>query len=155
MHEGDGMKLDESVILKTIELIEKINNQKKNSVTLGSENMTFFRNEGHIIKFVGEEPGIYSSEIARRFGVTRAVIQKSLGKLEQRGMLCKSVDESDRKRMKIYLTDKGKVAYTKLLEHQHQINKKFFDCISAMSAQELETINKYLSMTINVLDEFE
>ena len=72
------------VISLYISLIEKIANGRTNVLDFGSEDMTFYRGEIHIIKIIGDSPGIYSSEIARYMGITRAVVHKTLLKLEKR-----------------------------------------------------------------------
>ena len=62
------------VVERYIALIEKIANGKNNMLSFVGKDMTFYRGEIHIIKKIGDNPGIFSSEIARDMGITRAVI---------------------------------------------------------------------------------
>ena len=70
-----------------IDLTEQIANSKTNILDFGSEDMTFYRGEIHMIKMIGDFPGIYSAELARKFGITRPVVHKTLQKLSDRGLI--------------------------------------------------------------------
>ena len=148
---SDKSELEKQAIIGTVEMIEKIENNKLESVVL-AENLILSRAESHVIKIIGDEPGIFSSEIARRFNVTRAAIQKTLGRLEKRVLLSKEVDTADKKRIRLYLTDDGKNALNLLTQHQMKINAGFFSAIALMTAEELDAVNKYLAMACSVLD---
>lgn len=82
--------IQNEVIDSFIKLTEKISNGKTNILDFGSNDMVFYRGEIHIIKMIGDYPGIYSSEIARNFGITRAVVHKTLLKLEKRNLVKKN-----------------------------------------------------------------
>mgnify|MGYP001242671438 CR=1 FL=1 len=91
------------------------------------------------------------SEIAQRFNVTRAVISKTIKKLETRGFIIKEEVKADKKKLAVYLTKKGEKAYT---AHQqfHLINdKEIFDYLDGLTERELyavkEFINKAKKMT--------
>ena len=95
--------IQNEVIDSFIKLTEKISNGKTNILDFGSNDMVFYRGEIHIIKMIGDYPGIYSSEIARNFGITRAVVHKTLLKLEKRNLVEKKQDLEDKKRQKLYI----------------------------------------------------
>jgi DNA-binding MarR family transcriptional regulator len=132
------------VINAFITLTENISNSKTNVLDFGSEDMTFYRGEIHIIKMVGDYPGIFSSEIARRFGITRAVIHKTLLKLEERGLVRKEQDETDKKRHRLFLTEKGKTAYRYHEEYHNKHDKALFDYVADMPEGQLEAIKGFL-----------
>ena len=71
----------DAVVNSFIELTERIANSKTNILDFGSEDMTFYRGEIHMIKMIGDFPGIHSAELARKFGITRPVVHKTLQKL--------------------------------------------------------------------------
>lgn len=143
--------LSQSVTEKTIELIEKISNAKANKVRL-DDGQVFYRGESHILKIIGDEPGIFSSEIARRFGVTRAVIHKTLNKLEERGLVKKEEDEEDRKRYKLFLTEEGRRSSALLARRQSVVASAFFSCVSEMTEAELRAVINFLDSSNKVLD---
>jgi DNA-binding MarR family transcriptional regulator len=132
------------VINAFITLTENIANSKTNVLDFGSEDMTFYRREIHIIKMIGDYAGIFSSEIARRFGITRAVIHKTLLKLEEQGLMRKEQDTTDKKRHKLFLTEKGKTAYYYHEEYHNKYDKALFDYTADMSLGQLEAIKGFL-----------
>ena len=132
------------VIERYIALIEKIANGKNNTLSFAGKDMTFYRGEIHIIKKIGDNPGIFSSEIARDMGITRAVIHKTLLKLEERGFVEKKEDTEDKKRKKLFLTKKGKAAYTAHEKYHQTYDKSFFDFIDSLNEQECSLINLFL-----------
>lgn len=139
------MSLDREVINAFITLTESISNSKTNVLDFGSEDMVFYRGEIHLIKMIGDYPGIFSSEIARKFGITRAVIHKTLLKLEQRGLINKDKDTADKKRHKLFLTVKGQEAYRCHEAYHNQYDKALFDYVASMSDEQLDAIKGFLS----------
>ena len=132
------------VIERYIALIEKIANGKNNTLSFAGKDMTFYRGEIHIIKKIGDNPGIFSSEIARDMGITRAVIHKTLLKLEERGFVEKEEDTEDKKRKKLFLTKRGQAAYTAHEKYHQTYDKSFFDFIDSLNEQECSLINLFL-----------
>lgn len=138
--------LETEVIHAFIALTETIAHSKTNIMVFGSEDMTFYRGEIHINKMIGDYPGIYSSEIARKFGIARAVVHKTLIKLECRGLVIRHADEEDRKRHKLYLTDKGQRACACHEEYHNTYDRALFDYIDDLSEDELQAIKHFLNL---------
>ncbi|GLC83330.1 MarR family winged helix-turn-helix transcriptional regulator [Lacrimispora brassicae] len=137
-------RLETEVINGFIALTESIANSRTNVLNFGSEDMTFYRGEIHIIKMIGDYPGIFSSEIARRFGITRAVVHKTLLKLEDRGLVSKEPCDDDKKRHKLFLTEKGRLAYDCHEEYHNQYDKVLFDYVAGLPDSQLEAIKCFL-----------
>lgn len=144
--------LRQQVIEKTILMIEKIANAKEEKVIL-PDGQEFYRGESHLLKIVSDRPGIYSSEIARCFHVTRAVIHKTLKKLEERGLVEKKQDEQDKKCYKLYVTDKGRKASKELERIQLGKAAAFFECVKGLSREDLEGVIRFLDSANQVLDQ--
>lgn len=139
------------VINAFIALTENIANSRTNVLDFGSEDMTFYRGEIHIIKMLGDYPGIYSSEVARRFGITRAVVHKTLLKLDERGLIRKEGDDQDKKRHKLFLSEKGQLAYRRHEEYHNQHDQALFDYVAEMSGSQLEAIRGFLEHANNLI----
>lgn len=139
------------VINAFITLTENIANSRTNILNFGSEDMTFYRGEIHIIKMIGDYPGIFSSEIARRFGITRAVVHKTLLKLEERELVIKEQDEENRKRHNLFLTEKGQLAYQYHEEYHNQHDKSLFDYVDGLPSDQLEAIKDFLEHANNLI----
>ncbi|QTQ15165.1 MarR family transcriptional regulator [Treponema parvum] len=114
--------------------------------------MTFYRGEIHIIKKIGDNPGIFSSEIARDMGITRAVIHKTLLKLEERGFVEKEEDTEDKKRKKLFLTKRGQAAYTAHENYHRTYDKSFFDFIDSLNEQEYALIERFLEKANEMIE---
>lgn len=144
-------KLETEVINSFISLTENISNSRTNVLDFGSEDMTFYRGEIHIIKMIGDYPGIFSSEIARRFGITRAVVHKTLLKLEDRGLVNREPYNDDKKRQKLFLSEKGQLAYRYHEEYHNKYDKVLFDYVAELSNSQLETIKGFLEHASNLI----
>lgn len=127
-----------------IRMTERIANGKMNVLNFGSEDMTFYRGEIHMIKMVGDCPGIFISEMARNFNVTRAVVAKTVNKLVERGLIHKEEYENDKKRLCLYLTEKGKKAYNLHQEYHKEFDSSLFDYLDSLNDNELKLIQEFL-----------
>lgn len=139
------------VIGSFIELTEQIANSKTNILNFGSENMTFYRGEIHIIKMIGDFPGIHSAELARKFGITRPVVHKTLQKLSERGFITKQDDIEDKKRSLLYLTEMGQLAYQEHEKYHNKNDKELFDFLADVSSDKLDAINDFLNHAIGLI----
>ncbi|WP_286905604.1 methyltransferase domain-containing protein [Clostridium sp. UBA1652] len=139
------------VIDSFIELTERIANGKTNVLDFGSEDMKFYRGEIHMIKTIGDYPGIHSAELARKYGITRPVVHKTLQKLSERGLITKEDDPEDKKRYLIYLTEKGKIAYDAHEEYHDKYDKALFDFLDNTSSDKLESIKGFLEHAISLI----
>ena len=141
-----------TVIEQYIALVEKIANGKNNTLSFAGKDMTFYRGEIHIIKKIGDHPGIFSSEIAREMGITRAVIHKTLLKLEERGFVEKEADTGDKKRKKLFLTKRGQAAYTAHEQYHQGHDKSFFDFIASLNEQVCALIECFLEKANEMIE---
>ncbi|MBB6215407.1 DNA-binding MarR family transcriptional regulator [Anaerosolibacter carboniphilus] len=137
-------KLQNLVIHDFIRMTERIANGKTNVLHFGSEEMTFYRGEIHMIKMVGDCPGIFISEMARNFNITRAVVAKTIRKLEERGFLNKEEDAKDRKRLRLFLTEKGKRAYALHHEYHQTFDRPLFAYLESLDDNELRVLQEFL-----------
>lgn len=142
----------QNVVTSFISLTEKIANSKTNVLDFGSTDMTFHRGEIHMIKMIGDFPEIYCSELARKLGITRAVVHRTIGILEKRDLITKVTDEQNKKRFNLLLTDKGQQAY-QLHEEYHQTHDQaLFNYLSELNSDELIAIEDFLSHATDLID---
>ncbi|QOR35011.1 MarR family transcriptional regulator [Clostridium sp. 'deep sea'] len=140
------MKDKANYILKNfVQLVESAANGKKKVLDFG-DGMVFHRREIHIIKVIGDFPGIYLSEIAQRFNVTRAVIWKALKKLEARKLVYKCSYEGDKKKQSIYLTEQGQKAYYAHHKFHEENDAQIFNYLLALSEHDLNTISHFVKL---------
>lgn len=133
-----------------IALTESIANSRANVLDFG-EGMVFHRGEIHVVKMVGDRPGLYSSEIARLFGIGRAAVRKTLLKLEERGLIVREQDPSNKKIHRLFLTEKGERAYKCHEEYHDRHDKALFDCVAGMSEDQLEAVRDFLGHALDLI----
>lgn len=137
------MNTQEEIIGQFIRLIESTANKKMKKIDFGRD-FQLYRGEIHLIKALGDHPGLSISDISRYFGVSRAVVSKNIGKLEKQGYVKKLTDEQRKNRLLILLTDLGQKAY---LQHQsfHEQNDAYmFEFLGTLDEKELKAVSKFL-----------
>lgn len=142
---------NKQIINEFISMTEKIANGKTNQLDFKMDDMQFYRGEIHMIKMIGDNPGIFISEMARNFNVTRAVVAKTVHKLELREFLIKEEDEEDKKRLRLFLTDKGWQAYQLHQEYHKQFDRPLFDYLEGLNESERSIIQEFLKHTNNLI----
>ncbi len=128
---------------KFMRLIETIANSKMKQLDFG-DGIVLYRGEIHMIRAIGDHPGMFISEIARYFGVTRAVVSKSVLKIEKSGYVRKVIDPLDKKRVQVYLTERGEAAYQAHNAFHLEKDDYIFAHLEGLSAEELEAVSVFL-----------
>ena len=150
---GDGsLQVSSGDVLSSfMELTEQIANSRTNILEFEGEDMTFYRGEIHMIKTIGDCPGIYSAELARKFGITRPVVHKTIQRLMERGLITKSETEDDKKRYSLYLTEKGKTAYSYHASYHEENDKAVYDFLKDIQADHLASVKGFLDHAIQLI----
>ena len=143
----------QEVIMQTMELVEKLSNSRKDTVVL-PDGREFYQGESHILVLLRQEPGIYNSEIARRFLVTRAVVHKTLKKLISLGYIEKRKAENNEKNVCLFLTPSGEEAAEQLIKNHQKIMETFFSMVSEMSDSECEVVADFLRNANHILEKW-
>jgi DNA-binding MarR family transcriptional regulator len=82
------------------------------------------------------------SEISDRHGVSRNTISSLIRNLEAEGLIARHLDEQDRRRFNICLTENGRF---RVLAHVQQHMRVMGNCFSALSGDEQQTLSQLLS----------
>ncbi|MDO5726042.1 MAG: MarR family transcriptional regulator [Tissierellia bacterium] len=134
-----------------ISILEKAANGKVNILDFG-KGMKFYRGEIHIIKRIGDYEGIHAAELANTIGVTRAVVNKTVNKLEKRKLVYKVTDQMDRKIKKIYLTEKGKLAYKYHEQYHKEHDADFINYLESLDDDKAKVIEEFLIKASNIVE---
>ena len=146
------MSTQQEVITTFVALTEKIANSKNRRLDFGSPEMTFYRGEIHMIKLIGDFPGIYSAELARKLGITRAVVQRTVNSLHTRHFLEKVPDLADKKRWHLFLSSSGQQAYHYHEDYHHKDDQALFAYLSQQSEAELASIQGFLEQASALIE---
>jgi DNA-binding MarR family transcriptional regulator len=89
----------------------------------------------------GNEAGLNPSEISEQQGTSRNTISALIRSLEESGLIERRLDQEDRRRFNILLTEAGRC---KLRDHAQQHVRTTNDLFAALSAEEMETLSSLL-----------
>ncbi|MCG8485759.1 MAG: MarR family transcriptional regulator [Clostridia bacterium] len=103
-----------------------------------------FRSEIHIINVIGNKKDIHISEIARKFGVTKGAISKTIKKLEKKELVEKIIDKTNQSRVLVALTEKGLKAYHSHEKYHNEYDKDLFGYLDNLTEYELDILNTFL-----------
>lgn len=122
-----GGKMDKNQVINAfIRILNWAGNREAKSYGIPEKLYTV---EIHIIAVIGRNPGILQRDICKEIGVTKGRISIIIRKLEKKGLVIKSKNESDKREMPLELTEKGQIAY-----HNHEEKEKII----------LDEVNKLL-----------
>ena len=93
-----------------------------------------------IIMLVSRADGLSVGEVAARLHRSGAFITIEANKLVERGMLAKSSDPSDGRRVLLVMTSTGFELVEKLAPHQRRINDVLFECLDAKRFTQLRSL---------------
>ncbi|SFG10647.1 DNA-binding transcriptional regulator, MarR family [Desulfotomaculum arcticum] len=130
------------IMNELIKLIEVVANGKRKVFDCGG--VLLYRGEIHMLKKVGDAPGIYISEMARHFNVTRAVVSKTVIKLEREGLVRKEADPVDKKLACLYLTQKGRKACAIHNALHRASDSDIFEFLDALKSEEMDVIEAFM-----------
>lgn len=97
-----------------------------------------------ILMLVSRGNAFSVGEVAARLHRSGAFITIEANKLAERGVLAKSSDPSDGRRVLLTLTSKGSSLVERLAPHQRRINDVLFDCLDARRFAQLRALAEEL-----------
>ena len=135
---------EKRVIERYVTLIEKVaknNNQPRYYET----DVEIYRSEIHILNVIGNNDDIHISEIARKFGVTKGAISKTIKKLERKGLVEKIIDKTNNTRTLAQLTEKGMLAYHAHERYHREYDIDMYSYLASLTERELDILNTFLA----------
>lgn len=82
---------------------------------------------GHL---AAEEPSLSVNALASHLHLSGAFVTTITNKLARRGLVTKTPDTQDRRRVQLQVTDKGRALLSSLAPVQRRVNDAEFDCLS-------------------------
>jgi DNA-binding MarR family transcriptional regulator len=77
-----------------------------------------------ILEALWEDEGISAGDIGKKLVLDNATLSGVLDRMAERGWICKATDESDKRFIRIYLTDKAKGLKLLLIEERKRANEE-------------------------------
>lgn len=105
--------------------------------------------ESKVLAYFGCHPHATQSDLARHTGRDKAQLARLIKSLRERGLLNAEADESDKRNVKLALTETGHAIQQKLAQQAKRLNSK---AIHSLSAEEHEQLKALLLSVKNNLD---
>jgi DNA-binding MarR family transcriptional regulator len=142
------------LLLDIHEIYHEIEDVNSNIMKFGTD-VKLTREEIHLIKAIEENPGSHVIKLAQVLDISKAAISNKLKRLKNKGIITKTVDDKNKSKLIIGLTEKGKKAY---LVH-NSFHKNFYNSISNIFSDYTEEEMKFLlqvaKRTKKALEEFQ
>lgn len=101
-----------------------------------------------IIAVLGEHNDLTSTEVAVRTLMDKPTVSRAATSLIERGILSRNIDDDDRRRAPLSLTDEGQAIYTAIRPRALACERELLD---ALSPKEVETLHALLSRMSKVV----
>lgn len=92
---------------------------------------------GHILDLLQRENGLSQQQIANTLGIRPQSVSEAVTRLEARGLICKKLDEHDRRVTRIFITQEGIARRRELTELRSAHAQAFF---AALTEEEKATL---------------
>lgn len=100
------------------------------------------RGQNSVLIFLAEHPDVTQKELSEEMGITPASLSEVLMKLERKGHIERFKDETDRRFIRVRLTEAGTATLS-------SFNEESEDPFVALSKEEQETLKDLLSKLLN------
>jgi DNA-binding MarR family transcriptional regulator len=95
-----------------------------------------------VLECLWAEDGLTPSEIAQRIGVEAATLTRALRRMEAAGLVHRRPDEQDRRRIRTWLTERGKGLRAPVSETMAQLQR---DAVALLTEQEAAMLAEFLN----------
>jgi DNA-binding MarR family transcriptional regulator len=102
------------------------------------DNKNFYPGQPRLLSLIKENDGITQKDLSEKSFVTPATITGMLIKLEANSYIYRIPDETDKRIMRVYLTDEGRNFTDKCEKYMAKMVEQLFD---GFTAEELETFS--------------
>lgn len=100
-----------------------------------------------------EEVGqITASRLAQFFDVQPSVMTRALAKLEAAGFITRAIDEADRRRFEIEITDRGRLVSEYI---QEVITRDLLDSIASLDDEQVSELERNVELLNDIVGELE
>ena len=92
------------------------------------------------LSVLAHHPGMSAAQLARRSFVSSQAANEMVSALERKGLVERGVDESNRRALKVYLTDRGSEVLAGLDAHVDQLESDMFAGVSSTKEAQFRTV---------------
>lgn len=96
--------------------------------------------QGKLLYVLWQEDGISSAELARRSGLAPTTLTSMLDRMEQQGLVTRVPHETDRRRLKLTLTQKAKDLKARTEAYSEAMNEVYFHGFTREEIEDFEAV---------------
>ena len=104
--------------------------------------------EGRIIGEIGRQSGCTANQIAETLDMDKSYLSRVIGKLDDAGLITKSVSKNDSRKKHLYLTEKGRTLFNEL---EGLSEAQVADMLSGLSAEQMEKLSESMHTIQSIL----
>jgi DNA-binding MarR family transcriptional regulator len=101
------------------------------------------------LSVLSHHPGMSAAQLARRSFVSSQAANEMVSALERKGLVERGVDETNRRALKVFLTDHGADVLARCDGHVDQLEAQMFAGVSAAKEAQFRTVLRSCLDTIN------
>jgi DNA-binding MarR family transcriptional regulator len=116
---------------------------------------TLYRSEMFLLELIGEQEGISVTESAMHLGVTKGAVSQTLKKLDTKGLVEKRADSANTLKVRLYLSNKGKIAFYAHKHWHDTMDGGFKEYFSGLSQEKIDFLDGFLDQLSEFLDKWE
>lgn len=124
----------------TFLLLQEVMRHSHKSLRNNLEPYGLYRGQPKILGFLSKNKGITKKEIADRFNVSMATVSKTIERLENNGFVTSALDEDDKRKRRVSITDKGTLVDKELISFKKHYAEMVFKDVSDEDITHLERI---------------
>lgn len=114
--------------------------------------MNMHHGKGRIMSVLLRHEGMTQKELAEHLAVRPQSLSDSLARLEEEELICRNRSETDKRELRLYLTDTGKLQAQQIRQRRQEHAEEFF---SVLTEDEKETLGALLSKLAKANDDCE
>ena len=150
---GRKVSLLPEVLEQFVRIVNKYSSLEKNPLDYGCGE-SLYPSEIHAVEAIGKHPEAHMAEIATILGVTRGAVQQTVGRLLKKGLVEKYMDESDRKKVYLSLTPKGRTAFEGHEEYHAELSSYLAEHFNRLRPKEVDALEDFFSKVESFMDAY-
>jgi DNA-binding MarR family transcriptional regulator len=132
-------------------IVNKYNSLEESPLDYGCGE-DLYPSEIHVVEAIGKHPEVHMAELARILGVTRGAIQQTVGRLVNKGLVEKFMDEGNRKKVYLELTAKGNTAFDGHEAYHAELSASLRKCFERLRPGEAASLQSLLGEVESAMD---
>ena len=101
---------------------------------------------------IRKNPEVHMTEIAKILGVTRGAVQQTVDRLMKKGLVEKYMDESDKKKVYLSLTPKGRTAFNGHETYHAELSSYLGEHFNRLRPKEVDSMREFFTKVESFMD---